>query len=61
MADDDGLRKTILIAASMQAAAALVAADKFGNTNAPGYPADAVAALAKQLMDQMMAQAERHR
>ena len=54
---DDDPRRTILVAASMQTAAVLVAAGKFGNATAPGYPADAVAALTKLILDDVMGQA----
>jgi len=47
-------RRAILIGSCIEAAAALVAADKFGNASSPDYPLDAVVTMTRMLTDELL-------
>lgn len=47
-------RRAILIGSCLQAAAQLVAAEKYGDKKSPDYPADAVATLTRMLTDELL-------
>lgn len=47
-------RRAILISSCLQAAAQLVAMDKYGNASSPDYPVDAVAKLTRMLTDELL-------
>jgi hypothetical protein len=54
MSDGTDNRKAILIGGCIQAAAQIVAAGRFGDEDGPEYPADAVAQLARRIMDEIL-------
>lgn len=47
-------RRAILISSCIQAAAQLVAADKYGDKKSPDYPLDAVTRMTRMIADELL-------